>query len=179
MPIVITISGSHGTGKSTYAKLLADHFSLRHISAGQLFREIAEAKGLSLEALTEVASKDPEIDRLIDARTKEEAEKGSVVIDGQLAGWMAGDKADLKIYLTAPERTRVKRIAERDAVTFKEAEGQTLARERMEKERFKRYYGMNLEDISIYDLVVDTALLPMEDTAKTLKAIVQDLVERS
>jgi len=41
-PIVIVIGGPHGTGKSTYAKAIAEEFSLRHLSAGEIFRQLAE-----------------------------------------------------------------------------------------------------------------------------------------
>ena len=44
MPLVVTISGLHGSGKSTYAKALAEEFRLRYVSAGQLFRDIAKIK---------------------------------------------------------------------------------------------------------------------------------------
>jgi len=41
-----------------------------------------------LEEFGQVALKDPSVDRLIDERTMSEAEKGNVVIDGQIAGWV-------------------------------------------------------------------------------------------
>ena len=38
MALAITISGLHGTGKSTYAKRIAEAFRLRYVSAGEFFR---------------------------------------------------------------------------------------------------------------------------------------------
>ncbi|MEM3654149.1 MAG: nucleoside monophosphate kinase, partial [Candidatus Bathyarchaeia archaeon] len=116
-PIVITISGPHGTGKTTYAKRIAEAFNLKHVSAGELFRKIAQEKNISVEKLSEIAIKSQEIDNLIDERTKKEAEIGNVVIDGQLAGWMALKNADLKIFLTAPKEKRFERIAKRDSIS--------------------------------------------------------------
>ena len=39
MKLTITLSGFHGTGKSTYARIIAKNLNLRHISAGGLFPE--------------------------------------------------------------------------------------------------------------------------------------------
>jgi len=47
--MIITVSGSHGTGKSTYAARLAEALRIRHVSAGAVFRRIAKEKKISLE----------------------------------------------------------------------------------------------------------------------------------
>ena len=104
--MIITVSGPHGTGKSTYAARLAKALHIRHVSAGALFRKIAKERKVSLEELGEKALEDPSIDKLVDARTIAEAEKGNLVVDGQLAGWVLKDRSDLRIYLTAPENVR-------------------------------------------------------------------------
>jgi len=175
--IVIAMGGLHGTGKTTYAKALAQQFSLRHVSAGEAFRKLAEEEGLTLRELAEKAEMDPSIDRRIDEAVKKEAALGSVVIDGQLAAWMAGDNADLKIYLTAPDKVRFERIACRDGLTLQEAEHTTREREAREMRRFKELYGIDVKDLSIYHLIIDTSLLPLEDTMKTLKNIVSDYIQ--
>src|SRR5215831_14709468 len=124
--MIINLAGDHGAGKSTYAAHLATQMGLRHVSAGILFRKLAEEKGLSLEQLGQMALKDPSIDRMIDERTMSEAEKGNVVVDGQLAGWVLKEKADLRIFLMAPDEVRVERIANRDGVSLAEARRQTF-----------------------------------------------------
>jgi len=166
--MIITVSGPHGTGKSTYAARLAEALRIRHVSAGALFRRIAKEKRISLEELGEKALDDPSFDKLVDERTIAEAEKGSVVVDGQLAGWVLKDRSDLRIYLTAPEDVRLERIAKRDKVTLGEARLQTEQRESVQQERYSRHYGFQVEDRSIYHLVLDTSLGPIEDTAKVL-----------
>jgi cytidylate kinase len=166
--MIITVSGPHGTGKSTYAARLADALRIRHVSAGALFRRIAKEKRISLEDLGEKALEDPSIDKLVDERTIAEAEKGNVVVDGQLAGWVLKDSSDLRICLTAPEDVRLERIAKRDKVTLEKARVQTEQRESVQRERYSRHYGFQVEDRSIYHLVLDTSLGSIEDTAKVL-----------
>ena len=166
--MIITVSGPHGTGKSTYAARLAKALRIRHVSAGTVFRRIAKEKKISLEELGEKALEDPSIDKLVDERTIAEADKGNVVVDGQLAGWILKDRSDLRIYLTAPEDIRLERIAKRDKVTLKEAQAQTEQRESVQRERYLRHYGFQVEDRSIYHLILDTSLGSIGDTAKVL-----------
>jgi CMP/dCMP kinase len=166
--MIITVSGPHGTGKSTYAARLAKALSIRHVSAGVLFRKIAKERRLSLEELGKLALRDASIDRLVDERTIREAKAGDVVVDGQLAGWMLKDRADLRIYPTAPEAIRLGRIAARDKVALRAARSQTRQREAIQRERYLHHYGFQIDDASIYQLVLDTSLGSIGDIERVL-----------
>ncbi len=166
--MIVSVSGLHGTGKSTYAGRLAEGLNLRHVSAGLLFRRSAKERHMSLEDFGQLALRDPSIDRLVDEETMNEAEEGDVVVDGQLAGWVLREVADLRICLTAPEMVRLERIAKRDGLSLEEARKVTLQRENVQSERYRKHYGFKVDDRSIYHMVFDTSLLPMEETAKIL-----------
>ena len=172
--LVISVSGSHGSGKSTQAKQLAEAFGLRYFSAGVMFRKMAEERGASLLEFTRIAEENEEFDRLVDDRTKIEAEKRGVVLDGSLSAWMADDLADLKFYLSAPDEVRFRRISLRDNISVAEAREKTLERERREKERFKRFYDVNIDNLAIYDLVLNTELFDPRGTARILKKVVEE-----
>ena len=159
---MITVSGPHGTGKSTYAKALADALGLRYVCAGDMFRELAKERGVTLESLSKMAAKDPAIDRAIDERTRVEAKKGGVVIDAQLGAWMAKELADVKLLIVATDDVRFRRIAERDGISIEGARKQTLARESIQRERYREYYGLDVSDLSIYDLKIDTGGYPIQ-----------------
>ena len=171
--LVIAISGLHGTGKSTQAKRLAEAFGLRYVSIGTIFRRMSEERGLSPEEMSRIAEEDPEIDRSLDERTKAESSSGGVVIDATLSGWMAKN-AHIKIMLTAPLDARLMRIAVRDRITLDEAREKTILREHSERERFKRFYGINVSDLSIYDVVINTELFDPSGTARILKRVVEE-----
>ncbi len=166
--MIVTVSGPHGTGKSTYAAQLAKALGLRHVSAGLLFRRLAEERRVSLEEFGKIALQDPAFDRLVDDETMKEAERGEVVVDGQLAGWVLKEVADLRICLTAPDPVRLERIAKRDRLGLEDARKETALRESVQSERYRKHYGFKVDDRSIYHLVLDTSLLSMEDTAKVL-----------
>jgi cytidylate kinase len=176
---VITVSGPHGTGKSTYAKALAKAFRLRYVCAGELFRDLAKERGVTLETFSQMAAEDPEIDRIIDERTKAEAKEGGVVIDAQLGAWMAKDLADVKVLIVAPDDVRFRRIAQRDGISVPEARKQTVAREAIQKQRYQNYYGLDVSDLSIYDLKIDTGLYQIEKAKSAVIESVRRLLNRS
>lgn len=176
---VITVSGLHGSGRSTQAKLLAEAFNLRYVSAGQLFREVAREKKLSVHMLSRLLLSDPTVDRMIDDRTKREARKGNVVLEGDLSGVMAGELADVKIFLKASDKVRFRRIALREGCSFEEAKRRTLEREAKDRERFKSFYGVDPYNLYIYDLVVDTSFLTVESVFKVVKTYVEEYIRCS
>ncbi len=176
--LVLTVAGPHGSGRSTQALRLADSFGLRYVSTGTLFRERATQLGVSLEEMTRIASEDDAFDRILDERAKEETRKGGLVLDATLSGWVAVDP-DLRIYLTAPLDVRVRRIADREGRDVGDVERETHLREAVELNRFRRYYSYDLVDLTIYDLVLNTAPFDVDAVAHILKNVVEEyMVER-
>ena len=175
--LVITISGLHGVGKSTIAKSISKEFNLRYISAGLLFRKIAKEKNLSLLELSEKAMLSPEIDAIIDNMQKEEASKGNVIIDGLISSFICKDFANIKIYIKADLETRINRIAKRDGIDFNKALKETLERENNERERFKKFYGFDIDNISIYDLVIDNSFISAPICIKIIKMYINEYLK--
>lgn len=171
--IIITVSGLHGVGKTVYSEAISEKFGLTTHSSGEFFRRKAEEMGLTLRELSALADKDEKIDLEIDGYAKREGMKGGVVVDGLLTGWMLKDRAHVKIFLKAPLEERVRRIAEREGKSLGEAKLETLDRERLEMERFKRIYGLDLNDLSIYNVVLDTSLLSLEHIKRVLFEIIE------
>jgi cytidylate kinase len=171
--LVITIAGYHGSGRSSQAKKIAEAFRLDYISSGKLFRERAKELGVSLEEMNRIATKDSEFDNWLDNRTKMESIKGGVVIDANLSAWMAEDP-DLKIFFTCPLKERVRRIAERENRAFEEVLQETKAREGLEYQRYLDYYNVDINDLSIYDVIINTGLFSLNATARILKNIIEE-----
>ncbi len=160
---VIAVSGPPGSGKTTYARRLASDLGFNYHSAGSIFREIARRRGLTLEELSRIAEKDPSIDLEIDRRTLEIARQGNVVIEGHLVAWVLAHVADVLVYVKAPLEVRVMRVASRDGVDVSVAVEDVLVREESQALRFSRYYGFDVRDLSIFDLVVDTSTLSVDE----------------
>ncbi|BCU70664.1 (d)CMP kinase [Stygiolobus caldivivus] len=156
--MIIIISGPPGSGKSSVAKILSTTLSVEYISAGMLFRKIAEERGVSLVELNKMAEKDFEIDKAIDMELLSlvSGNNKNLVIESHIAGWLFHNFSDLTVYLTAPLITRARRVASRDKIPESEALDQIIKREESHKDRFFRYYGIDLSDLTVFDLVINT-----------------------
>jgi len=100
-----------------------------------------------------------------------------VLIDARLAGWMA-KRADLKILLTAPLEVRVRRIARRERRSYRSVLRETVERERSEARRFRRFYGIDVNDRSPFDLVLNTERLSPREMARVLELAVDLVLKR-
>ncbi len=153
----ITISGLPGSGTTSLARHLSSEHSYALISAGEVFRQMASERGMSLAEFGALAERDPAIDHLIDDRQRETSlQKDDIIAEGRLSGWMIHE-ADLKIWLYAPLACRVRRILVRDQITDeREALRTTEERERCEAERYRTYYNIDIRDLTRYDLVLNS-----------------------
>lgn len=155
--LFITVSGPPGSGLTTLCERLAAALDCGHVSGGEVFRDVATDRGMTLTQLVAEASASDEIDHALDKRLQTIAEKWGTankafVLESRLAGWLAGNRADLRIWLDAPEEVRVARTRDRE-----EMDAEMRVREVIEKERYESYYGIDLDDQSIYDLSINTA----------------------
>ena len=153
----ITVSGLPGSGTTSLSRYLAERHGFSLISAGEVFRQLAKEHEMGLAEFGRLAEENPSYDKMIDLRQKEIAkQKDNIIIEGRLSGWMVPE-ADLKIWLFAPIGCRIKRIVFRDHITDEETAGAvTLERERCEAGRYKSYYDIEISDLSIYQIILNS-----------------------
>ncbi len=155
----ITISGPPGSGKTTVCGLLAERLGIPAVVFGRLFREMASHKGITLAEMGALAEKDRSIDESIDARILEIArETDSMILESRLSAQMLqrdGIPA-FKIYLDADPLVRAARVGKREDEDLQQAAEAMAQRQISEAKRYKQYYDINLYDLSVYDLIVDT-----------------------
>jgi cytidylate kinase len=170
--MIITVSGAPGTGTTSLSRSLAAELGLRWINSGEIFRRIAEKKNVNMRELNRLAEKGPEIDYLIDDAQKALATReGGGIFEGRLSGHLLA--ADLKVALKADIRVRAGRIARRESKLLEDALRETRAREESEARRYKMYYNIDIHDLSIYDLVVDTGRFDESETFSIVLAAVR------
>ncbi|WP_327052737.1 (d)CMP kinase [Halomicrococcus gelatinilyticus] len=173
--MLITVSGPPGSGKSTTAKKLADALDLEHISGGDIFRELADERGYTPLEFNKMAEQDDEIDRDLDRRLRDIAiARDDVVLESRLAGWLAAEHADFRVWLDAPLDVRAARIADREDKAVDQAREETAAREGSEADRYLEYYDIDIRDLSIYDIDVNTARWDADSVLDMLVTAVEE-----
>jgi len=165
--LIITLGGLPGSGKTTVARILADKLKMEYINAGDIFRNLAAKKGMTLEEFGFFAERNPNIDKAIDKKLLEIARRDNVILEGRLAGIMLelNDVEALKVWLEAPLDVRVKRISGRDIKSMEASLADTQVREKSEWDRYYNIYHVDIRDLSVYNLVIKTQDRTPEDIA--------------
>jgi predicted cytidylate kinase len=156
---VITVSGKPGSGKSTVAELLHEKLGISYVYSGMIFRQTAKEYKMNLEDFGKYCEKNSKVDKELDEKQVKILKKGNVILEGRLAGWLAykNNISSFKIFIDADLKTRVNRIVKRESGDLEKRKKELIERERSESARYKKYYDIDLDDKSIYDLVVDSA----------------------
>ena len=163
----IAISGKSGCGNTTVCRLVADALDIRFINF--TFRNLAQEKGLNLKEVLALAAKDDSWDREVDSHQVMLARKeGGCVLGSRLAIWMLPE-ADLKVYLTAKPETRAERIMSREGGNLEHIADFTCSRDLQDTERYLRIYGIDNNDFSFADLIIETDNInPMQISEKII-----------
>lgn len=171
--MIITISGRPGSGKSAVATRVAEALGLRHVSAGDFMREMAEERGMSILELSRSAEERAEIDREIDARTVRLGEANDdFVMDARL-GWHFLPHS-VKVFLevrpdVAAERIYgAKRGSERENTDLEATQRAIESRTASEVKRYRDYYGIDYGDHDQYDLVVETSQMSVAEVVQSI-----------
>jgi CMP/dCMP kinase len=169
----ITISGGPGTGTTTLARGLSAELSLRWVNSGELFRKVASDKNVTAKELCRLAERGPEIDYLIDDAQKALFREGPGIFEGRLSGHLLD--ADLKVLLKSDIRERARRISLRESKLAEDALQETRVREESEARRYKMYYNIDIADLTVYDLIVDTGKFNERGTLEIVLAAARAL----
>ena len=180
---IITISGDPSSGKSTVIEQLRKDFEDKGFkvsvySIGNEFREMAKEKGLSVEEFNVYAEKRKSIDKMIDDQVAKRGEEinskerpGQVFIfDSRLAWNNIPDS--LSVRLTIDKNIAGQRAfndPSRKFETLEEATMDTQTRKENEQARYKKRYGVDLQDVNNYRLVIDTSYSSVEDIAEVIE----------
>jgi CMP/dCMP kinase len=170
---VVTIGGPPGSGKSTAGRIVARALDLEFRSAGELFRAEGAARGMDVEAFGRYATLHPEVDRELDRAMQALAKPGRL-LEGRIQGALCRRNGVSVHYIvvTASEEERARRVAQRDGQPVAEARERIRTRESSERERYLRFYGIDL-DRERPDLTVDATVPPPQTIADTIVTFVR------
>ena len=169
--MIITISGTPGSGKSTVGKLVAKKLNLKHYSTGDFMREMAAERGITLAELGELAKVNDTIDKALDCRQVNLGKtEDNFVIDGRLSYHFIPNS--IKIFIDADIKERARRIVQdspnrstEDATDIDETIASISKRKNVEQERYRKYYNLDPYEHDNYDLVIDATIPSAEEVA--------------
>lgn len=168
--VVITMGGPPGAGKSDVSKLLAKRLGLEYYSVGMFFREKAAEKNMDL---TEYLKKCPqEVHLEADKHSGEVAKRGNIIIDGRLAAYMAKN-AEFRIFLDAPLDVRGARVAKRNGTSAEEETRKIRERYDEVVKDIEEIYNIDIRDLGIYDIVLNTKLFDLNEVVDILEKVVR------
>ncbi len=180
---IITIAGKPGSGKSTTSKKLCEKLRYEHFSSGDFFRQVGLERGLDLATLSSLAEKDRSIDELTDEKVRGMGEKEKIIIESRLAFYWIPDS--FKVYLDLDLKTCAQRMFKdleinpsrkesENCSTLEEMEIKLGARFESEKKRYKEMYGVDPQDFSQYDLVINTNENSVENISAQIESSYKD-----
>lgn len=176
----ICVNGDLGSGKTTAARTLAELFGYEFYSIGQVQRQIAEQLRITTLDLNRLSETDRTIDDQIDGALKKLADDTrGLVIDSRM-GWYFVPHS-LKIRLVCHPLTSATRLfndTSRHAENYQDIDqaiSHVAARRASERKRFSDLYNVSVEELSHYNLIVQTDLCSRTQVVGLLTAHINGL----
>ena len=182
--MIITISGTPGSGKSTVAKILVEKLHAERLYIGGTLRDLARKKGMTLAELMDFAKVHPEIDVEVDnavaAQAREFDKAGKmVVVEGRMQFYFLPESIKFFIKVSFEEAARrIWKDLQQKEISAQRNEGRINSLEEMKKSvikreeedasRYKKLYGVDYLNEKQYDLVVDSTSISAMQCAELI-----------
>ena len=165
----IAISSHSGCGNTTATNNVGGTLGLEVVN--YTFRDLAQDLGISFEEIQREAARSRIYDFLTDLRLMRASLRPRVVVGSRLAGWLID--ADLRVWLHAPLEARAKRIFQREAdihASYESVLYRTLQRDEQNRKRYLEVYGIDINDRSDFDIIINTEKLTAEQVSSLIVA---------
>lgn len=184
----LTISGEPASGKGTIGKKLAEHYNLEYLCLGDLKREEAQRRNLTIVEFDEWCNSNPkEGDEVFDELM---AKKGKDSDDFIFDGWLSFHfiPQAINILLRCDAKTAGKRVyadvtsgkrsSEHKYDSEKEAMEATANRYKANRDRWNNIYGITIYDDQDFDIIVDTSDATVNEVFAVITAQINAFLEK-
>ena len=174
----ITVSGHPGSGTSTLVRGLIQHFGWTALNGGDVFRNEASRREMSLQEFGELCKQDLEVDRALDKLLQEKMlEDTADIVESRLAGWWAYrlEIPCVRLWLEVDEQERAKRVSHREEISIEQALEENRKRSSVDAERFMELYQLLPEQREPYTSLLDATNLGSEEVLAAAISILEDL----
>lgn len=169
----ISLTGDLGSGKSTVSKIISEKYGCEIYSTGKICRAIAASKGINdIKEMNLYMATHPEIDKEIDdGLVALSDKKGNLIVDSRMAWHFT--KPTFKVYLSAAIDVAAERIFKDNRsgesyASVEEMKKSNIERKSSENSRYFEMYGVNIYDMTNYDLIVDTTAMSANEAAEII-----------
>ena len=181
---IISLGGELASGKGTVSKILMKRLNYTVYRNGDYFRKLAKESGMDVTKFNEYVKDHPEIDRKIENSASEYAkEHDNFIIDARL-GWYAVPES-FKVYLRVDIDVAAQRAfndpnrkSTESFATVEEQKADMIRRYKLENDRYWKLYHVHKDDMSNYDLVIDTTKITPEATANEIITKYKEWLEK-
>jgi predicted cytidylate kinase len=177
--VKLTVSGHPGSGTSTLVKGLMERNGWTSLNGGDVFREEAKRRGMSLGDFGELCRNETEVDRSLDELLMERMRgtDGADIVESRLAGWWAYrlHLPCLRVWLDVSDEERARRVAHREGLSAEEALEANRRRAAVDGERFQVLYDLVPEDAEPYTHVIDATSLNASQILEHVVALLEAL----
>ena len=171
--MIITIGGLACTGTSTTAKTLSQEINIPFISAGDVFRQMAVENNMTLLEFSEFAEGNDNIDKALDKRQAEIANNSeNLIVEGRISAFFVN--ADYRIWLKAPDNVRAERISYREDKSLDTVKQEIAERTASERKRYMEIHDIDIDNLDIYDLIINTDTFNIESTVNIIKKCIEN-----
>jgi len=178
--VKVTISGHPGSGTSTLVEGLCNHFGWSSLNGGQLFRDEANNRGLSLADFGALCAEDDSVDRHLDEVLKQKMleENGPEVMESRLCGWWAYnlDINCIRLWINVSDEERAARVVIREGGDLEQAIEDNRKRSAIDMSRYQKLYGLDPQDVTPYTHVIEGTSLGKEEALAQAVAILEEVV---
>ena len=145
---------------------------------GDVFREEAKRRGMSLGDFGELCKNELDVDRSLDEllRQRMQGPDAANIVESRLAGWWAYrlELPCLRIWLDVSDEERARRVSEREGLTLENALEANRARAGVDGERFLLLYDLVPEDPEPYTHVLDATTLNASQILDHVVALLEE-----
>lgn len=165
--LIITVSGLTGSGKTTLGNRISKKLGIRHI---WVTHKAFVHKSKVVEFTKNVSA---DFERSFDKGILKEARKQDCVVTTWLGPWLIKDAA-VRVWLYADKKHRIRRKAKEMRMSIKAASRYVEEKDKVNKIRFKKIYGIDIEDHGAFDIVLNTSRLNVEQCANAVIFLTQE-----
>ena len=185
---IITLSGEPGAGGRIVASRLADRLGIE-IFHKEVINEMAKSADVSeklIETLDErgLSTLEDWISSLVHERhlwpdrymqhlmkvIGTIGKHGHAVIVGRGANFILPPEKRFSVRIVAPQTWRIKNVAREFGISADEAKKRVLNTESDRRAFIRKYFNADIADPTNYDLVVNTAVLNVDDAVKVISS---------